>query len=158
MQTVRTSTLRRTSLPAPFDMFSPFNVMPDGLRTGSACRAYVIGRRPQMPAVKLILQFRESRKQLPGCRTLQNLYGIGNRQRRRDGYEQMDMVRLDFQGQNRPLALCANRVDGKTQRLGYFTCKYPLAILRAPYHMVCCLVHAISIVYNFYHVSNFIAW
>ncbi|EKB30403.1 hypothetical protein HMPREF9465_01380 [Sutterella wadsworthensis 2_1_59BFAA] len=30
-----------------------------------------------MPAVKLILQRRESHKQLPGRRTLQNLYGIG---------------------------------------------------------------------------------
>ena len=158
MQTVRTSTLRRTSLPAPFDMFSPFNVMPDGLRTGSACRAYVIGRRPQMPAVKLILQFRESRKQLPGCRTLQNLYGIGNRQRRRDGYEQMDMVRLDFLGQNRPLALNADRGDGKTQSLGYFTFKYPFAVLRTPYHMVCRLVNAISVVYYFHHILNFITW
>ena len=158
MQTVRTSTLRRTSLPAPFDMFSPFNVMPDGFRTHIACRAYVIGRRPQMPAVKLILQCRERCKQLPGCRTLQNLYGIGNSQRRRDGYEQMDMVRLDFQGQNWPLALNADRVDGKTKRLGYSTCKYPLAILRAPYHMVCRLVHAISIIKDFHHVYYFTTW
>lgn len=30
-----------------------------------------------MPAVKLILQRRESHKQLPGRRTLKNLYGIG---------------------------------------------------------------------------------
>ena len=77
MQTVRTSTLRRTSLPAPFDMFSPFNVMPDGFRTDIASRTYVIVRRPQMPAVKLIFLRRESHKQLPGRRTLQNLYGIG---------------------------------------------------------------------------------
>ena len=67
-----------------------------------------------MPTVKLILQHRESCKQLPGRRTFQNLYGIGYCQRRRDGYEQMDMVRLDFQGQNRLLALNADRVDGKT--------------------------------------------
>ena len=79
-----------------------------------------------MPAVKLILQRRESYKQLPSCRTLQNLYGIGNSQRRRDGYKQMDMVRLDFQGQNRPLALNADRGDGKTQSLGYFTFKEAL--------------------------------
>ena len=111
-----------------------------------------------MPAAKLILQCRESCKQLPRRRTLQNLYGIGNSQRRRDGYKQMDMVRLDFQGQNRSLALNADRVDGKTKRLGYSTCKYPLAILRAPYHMVCRLVHAIAVVYDFYHVSNFITW
>lgn len=111
-----------------------------------------------MPAVKLILQCRESCKQLPRRRTLQNLYGIGDSQRRRDGYKQMDMVRLDFQGQNRPLALNADRVDGKTKRLGYPTCKYPLAILRAPYHMVCRLVNAIAVVYDFYHASNFITW
>ena len=122
MQTVRTSTLRRTSLPAPFDMFSPFNVMPDAFRTDIACRAYVIGRRPQMSAVKQILQRLESRKQLSGRRTLQNLYGIGYSQRRRDGYEQMDVIRLDFQCQDLPLALIADRVDGKTQRLGYPTC------------------------------------
>lgn len=111
-----------------------------------------------MPAVKLVLQHWESCKKLPGRRTFQNLYGIGNSQRRWDGYEQMDMVRLNFQGQNRPLALNADRVDGKIQRLGYFTCKYPLAVLRAPYHVVCRLVHTIAVVYDFYHVSNFITW
>ena len=70
-----------------------------------------------MPAVKQILQRLESRKQLSGRRTLQNLYGIG-----------------------------------------YPTCKYSLAILRAPYYMVCRLVHTIAVVYDFYHVSNFITW
>ena len=38
----------------------------------------------------------------------------------------MDMVRLDFLGQNRPLALNADRGDGKTQSLGYFTFKEAL--------------------------------
>ena len=108
--------------------------MPDGFRTDIACRAYVIGRRPQMPTVKQILQHLESRKQLSGRRTLQNLYGIGYSQRRRDGYEQMDMIRLDFQ------------------------CQDLLAILRTPYHMVCRLVHTIAVVYDFYQVSNFITW
>ena len=75
-----------------------------------------------MPAVKQILQRLESRKQLSGRRTLQNLYGIGYSQRRGDGYEQMDVIRLDFQCQDLPLALKADRVDGKTQRLGYPTC------------------------------------
>lgn len=75
-----------------------------------------------MPAVKQILQRLESRKQLSGRRTLQNLYGIGYSQRRRDGYEQMDVIRLDFQCQDLPLALNADRVYGKTQRLGYPTC------------------------------------
>lgn len=111
-----------------------------------------------MPAVKLILQRRESHKQLPGRRTLQNLYGIGYSLWRRDGYEQMDMVRLDFLGQNRPLALNADRGDGKTQSLGYFTFKYPFAVLRTPYHMVCRLVNAISVVYYFHHILSFITW
>ena len=66
----------------------------------------------------------------------------------------MDMVRLDFQGQNRPLALNADRGDGKTQSLGYFTFKYPFAVLRTPYHMVCRLVNAISVVYYFHHILN----
>ena len=111
-----------------------------------------------MPAVKLILQRRESHKQFPGRRTLQNLYGIGYSLCRRDGYDQMDMVRLDFLGQNRPLALNADRGDGKTQSLGYFTFKYPFAVLRTPYHMVCHLVNAISVVYYFHYILNFITW
>ena len=102
-----------------------------------------------MPAVKQILQRLESRKQLSGRRTLQNLYGIGYSQRRRDGYEQMDVIRLDFQCQDLPLALKADRVDGKTQRLDYSTCKDLLAILRAPYYTVCRLVHTIAVVYDF---------
>lgn len=104
-----------------------------------------------MTTVKLILQYWESCEQLPGRRTLQNLYSIGHGQRRRDGYEQMDMVRLDFQGQYRPFALDADLVNGKTQRLGYFTCKYSLAIFWAPYHMVCRLIYTIAIEYDFYH-------
>ena len=64
------------------------------------------------------------------------------------------MVRLDFQGQNRPLALNADRGDGKMQSLGYFTFKYPFAVLRTPYHMVCRLVNAISVVYYFHHILN----
>ena len=67
----------------------------------------------------------------------------------------MDMVRLDFLGQNRPLALNADRGDGKTQSLGYFTFKYPFAVLRTPYHMVCRLVNAISVVYYFHYILNF---
>ena len=46
-----------------------------------------------MPAVKQVLH-----------RTLQNLYGIGNCQRLRDDNEQMDVVRVDFQVLDRPLA------------------------------------------------------
>ena len=61
-----------------------------------------------MSAVKQILQRLESRKQLSGRRTFQNLYGIG-----------------------------------------YPTCKYSLAILRAPYYTVCRLVHTIAVVYDF---------
>ena len=68
-----------------------------------------------MTTVKLILQYWESCEQLPGRRTLQNLYSIGHGQRRRDGYEQMDMVRLDIQGQYRPFALDADLVNPRSR-------------------------------------------
>ena len=76
-----------------------------------------------MPAVKQILQRLESRKQLSGRRTLQNLYGIGNRQRRRDGYEQMDMIRLGHL-RSMQIALMAKRsvsaIPPVSIRLRYF--------------------------------------
>ena len=59
------------------------------------------------------------------------------------------MIRLDFQAQDLPLVLKADRVDGKTQRLDYSTCKDLLAIFRTPYHMLCRLVHTIAVVYDF---------
>ena len=44
------------------------------------------------------------------------------------------------------------------RRKAYFTFKYPFAVLRTPYHMVCRLVNAISVVYYFHHILNFITW
>ena len=44
------------------------------------------------------------------------------------------------------------------RRKAYFTFKYPFAVLRTPYHMVCHLVNAISVVYYFHHILNFITW
>ena len=105
-----------------------------------------------MPAVKQILQRLESRKQLSGRRTFQNLYGIGYSQRRRDGYEQMDMIRLGHL-RSIQIALMARRNGSAIPPV-----KDLLAILRAPYYTVCRPVHTIAIVYDFYHVSNFITW
>ncbi len=62
MQTVVVNLEGAESLPAPFDMFSSFNVLLNGFGTDVAGSAHVIRRRPKVASPQLFFQLREFNK------------------------------------------------------------------------------------------------
>jgi hypothetical protein len=66
----------------------------------------------------------------------------------------MDVIRLNFFGDNRPVMGCAKFVDHYSCFNGDSSGQNIAPIFWAPYQMVCHLGDAISIIYDFNHVDS----
>ena len=104
-----------------------------------------------MPAPESFFKVWELAEQTSRRCTLQNLHSIGNRNRWRDTQKQMDVIRLYLFRDNRPLALGANRVKNVPNDLRNSSDQHVVAILRAPNHMVSCLVDTVPVIRNVNH-------
>ena len=143
--------LRLRHLSPLLHVLGSLNVFADRLRANIARCADIVGRGPQMSAPQPLLQRGEPGEQLTCRGSLQDFHRIGHRDRWRDRDEQVDVIGLDFLGQNRPGILLANRVDQFRHRLRHFAGQHVTPIFRHPYHMVGCLENTIACAQHFWH-------
>jgi hypothetical protein len=143
---------RRTlHLVPPRDVFRPFNVPLNSLRTDVACRSHVVRRRPQVPIPQLLLQGRYLQEQSSRCGSLQDLHRIRNCDSGGQGDKQMDVIWLQFFRENRPVALLANLLKQPIEHLCHFSGQDGLSVLWAEDHMVGSLIDAIAISSDIQH-------
>ena len=90
-------------------------------------------------------------EQLARGASLEESCGVSKSDARRHGKKQMDVIRLDFQSENLPLAFLTNFPEQLFKRQDNLPAQNSLSVFRAPYHMVGRLINAVSFVLNLYH-------
>ena len=84
----------RFTLASSLDVFGALDVSPDGFGTHVAGRADIVRRRPKMPAPQGVPEQRIGGEKLARRGSLEDLYHLGDGDRRRERDEQMDVVGL----------------------------------------------------------------
>ena len=132
-------------------MFGSLDISLDRFGADVTGSAHVIRWRPKVAAPQGFLQFRELGKKLPGSRAFQNLYSIGHGISRGDRHKQVEVIRLNLQRDNIPTVFGANVPQHYFKSGRDITRQNRFSVLRAPHHMVCCLIDAIPAVNCFNH-------
>jgi hypothetical protein len=138
-------------LPSFVHMLGTLDVGTNGLRTHTACRVYIVGRRPQVSCSQPAPKRRKLYEQLSRRGPLQDFYRVGDGDRRRDREEQVNVIRLDFLGDHRPGIFLTDRIEHAGNGRRDSTHEHIAPILRTPYHMVGRLVETIAIMDDFQH-------
>ena len=99
-----------------------------------------------MACPKFIFEFRMPHQQHPCTGTLQYSHRVGNADGRRKTDKQVQVIRLNFQRKYLILSFSAYAFKQLTQRLRNTTPENGFPVLGAPYHMVSCLIDAVSAV------------
>ena len=134
-----------------FHVLGTLDVVTDGLRTHASRRVDIVGRRPQVSCSQPAPQRRKPDEQLSRCCPLEDFYRVGDGDRRRDREEQVNVIRLDLLGDDRPGIFLTDRVEHAAKGRRDITHEHIAPILRTPYHMVCRLIETIAIVDDFHH-------
>lgn len=137
------------------DMFGTLDVAADGFGADVARRADVIRRRPQVFVPQTFLERWKPLEQTTCRDALEHLDGIGYGDGGRDAQKQVDVIRLNLLGDHRPATFCTNHIQHRSRFLRHLAGQHSAPILRAPNHMVGCLVDAISIRDDINHAPQF---
>ena len=136
------------------DVFGALDVTADCSGAYVASGAHVIGRGPESASPQLLFDLRKPSEQLTRRASLQDLYAITDRNRWRERYEQMDVIGLNLDSENRPVALSADRIQQFSESAGDAPGQNTLSILRTPHHVVGGLVDRIATVYDFHRYPH----
>lgn len=105
-----------------------------------------------MASPEALLERRKTGEEPTGRRAFQDLDGVSNRNRRRKTDKQVEMVRLNFQGDNRLPFVGTKCMDHLRQRLSHVASDHIVAILGTPNHVVGGLIDHISVMDRFNHI------
>ena len=141
-------------LPSLCHMLGSFNILSDGVRAYMPRCSNIIRWRPEMSAPQSFFQSRKADNQSSARGALEYFYRIGYGNRRRNTHKQVDMVGLNFPRQYPPFSFSAHLIQKFFKSFSHFTSQNIVPIFRAPYQMASCLIHAISVCSNIFHISH----
>ena len=111
-----------------------------------------------MPIPKALLQlWMRDKKPARRC-PLQNANHVGDGEGGRKAQKEVNVIRLNFLGQNDKAPVRAKFIQKRIQRAGNVARQNASSVLRTPNHMVCSLVNTVPSVDNFDHDFNGITW
>ena len=137
---------------SPTNMSCSLYIFSDSLGAYIACCAYIIRGRPQMSTPKLLFYCWKFLKQPASSYSLKQFNSSCYCNCRWNRQKKMDMLWLNFFGKYTPVSLLTNFIYLFREFFGNFTINNRFSILTTPYHMVCYLIDAIPISFDFNHI------
>ncbi len=108
-----------------------------------------------MPIPKGVFQLGMCDEKLACRSSLQKTHDIGDRVGRREAQEEVNVVRLNFLGQDNKAPIRANLAQKSIQCSSDLARQNASSVLRAPNHMVSSLIHTIPRKHDLNHVQNY---